>query len=66
MLIRRRFPEQQNRDDGCCEGCPSDAVLVHFERSPPECSRMAAVTRKVGQQRSDGGVEEEALAVFAL
>jgi hypothetical protein len=65
VLIRRRFPEQQNRDDGCCEAAPSPMPCsLAFERSPPECSRMAAVTRKVGQQRSDGGVEES--SVFAL
>ena len=71
VLIRRRFPEQQNRDDGCCEATLSDAVLARFRRSPPESTRMAALEccdaqSGANKPTSDGGVEGEAEAPACL
>ena len=62
-LIRRRFPEQQNRDDGCCEALLADAVLARYERSPPERTRMAV---KVGQQAQRRRGRRELRRGFAL
>lgn len=59
--IPRTAKSLRRRSRGCSL---SDAVLARFQRSPPESTRMAAVTHEVGQQRSDGGVEEGSSVCF--
>ena len=61
MLIRGRFPEQQNGDDGCCEALspmPCSLAMKGLHQNEGEWLLWLGVTRKVGQKRSDGGVDE--------